>query len=467
MLEIYSQRVDNTSKKDKETRDGYYQPSQWTDKTHPGRAVPDIPGMQCSGNTNKACIAAPWIKTLGSLGVTEEGAGSTPLCFCRESPREEEKQWCSVLEGTPSSLAGAGGCQGGPGGSGPRISLVKKKSELGLKGPLKGHFKKEIREAVVKAIKEAMDQGLTQAKACNTVGLSPRKFRRWANPKPLYPRKAWNRILPEERNAIIDTAWDEKFLGKPLSHLYVYGHESRRYCVSLSTLYNVLSKEKVVRPKIVRKGHQRHIDAHQLLEEGFYLVCYDATRFVTDANVGVWAIPVLLLPYRYLLYIGHTLHSVRSSDLINTVEYACNSIPESMASNLLAYSDRGGAMKSHRTKDYFIKNLNLPVYFGRPHTPDDEAWIEAFIKTLKYHREAPSHFPQVADVADWLNRFPSIYNQEPHSSLGYVTPAQALAGLKEVILNRRKQNLYEAKEARLAAYRATKSYLPEVVEIAK
>lgn len=465
MLEIYNQRVDNTPEKDKETRNGYYQPTQWTDKAHPGRAVPDIPGMQCSGNTNKTCIAAPRTESLGPISVTEEGAGGAPLYFCRESPREEEEQRRSSLEGAPSGFARAGGCQGCSGSCGPRVSLVKKKSELGLKGPLKGHFKKEVRETVVKAIKEAIEQGLTQTKACNTFGLSPRKFRRWANPKPLSPHKAWNRILPEEREAIIETAWDERFMGKPLSHLYVYGHESRRYCLSLSTIYKVLSEEKVVRPKIVRKGHQRHIDAHQLLEEGFYLVCYDGTRFVTDTNIGVWAIPVLLLPYRYLLYIGHTLHSVRSSDLINTVEYAYNSIPESMTSNLLAYSDRGGAMKSHHTKAYFIKNLNLPVYFGRPHTPDDEAWIEAFIKTLKYHREAPSHFPQVADVADWLNRFPSIYNHEPHSSLGYVAPAQALAGLKEVILSQRKQNLHEARQARLAAYRASKHRLPEVVGV--
>ncbi|MCL0037725.1 integrase core domain-containing protein [Thermodesulfovibrionales bacterium] len=124
-------------------------------------------------------------------------------------------------------------------------------------------------------------------------------------------------------------------------------------------------------------------------------------------------------------------------------------------------------MKSSYTKRYLTKNLNLPVHFGRPHTPDDQAWIEAFIKTLKYHREAPSHFPQVADVIDWFQRFPSIYNHEPHSSLGYVTPAQTLAGLKEVILTQRKQNLYEARQARLAAYRDSENWLPEVISISK
>lgn len=320
---------------------------------------------------------------------------------------------------------------------------------------------------MVKAINEAMEQGMTQKQACETFGISTRKYRRWNNSKPPLERIAWNKILPEEREAIIQTAYKEEFLGKPISHIFVHGHDSRRYFASLSTVYKVLAEEKVVRPKIVRKGYQRYIDAHELLEEGFSLLCYDATRFVTDTNIGVWAIPVLLLPYRYLFHIGHVIHSVSSSDLVNSVEEACSLIPESIASTLLAFSDRGSVMKSSFTKRYLTKNLNLPVHFGRPHTPEDQAWIEAFIKTLKYHREAPSHFPQVADVVDWFQRFPSIYNSEPHSSLSYVTPTQALAGLKEVILSQRKQNLYEARKARLAAYHASKYGSPEVVEVSK
>jgi hypothetical protein len=324
-----------------------------------------------------------------------------------------------------------------------------------------------VKEAVVKAIEESMTQGLSQKQACETFGLSPRKYHRWANPKQHCQRKAWNRILPEERQAILDAAWDERFLGRPVSHLFVWGHESGRFCVCLSSVYRVLAQERLTRPKVIRKNYQPFIDAHDLLDQGFSLLCYDATRFVTDSNVGVWAIPVLILPCRYLLHIGYAVHSVSSSDLVNTLEVASCSIPESVISTLLAYSDRGPAMKASSTKRYLTQRLNLPVHFGRPHTPQDQAWIEAFIKTLKYHRQAPSHFPQVADVADWFGRFPSIYNNEPHSTLGYVTPAQTLAGLREVILCQRKLNLYKARQARLAAYRASKNLSPEVTEVPK
>jgi len=47
-----------------------------------------------------------------------------------------------------------------------RTGLVKKKDELGLKGRLTGHFKPEMRQAVVNVIKKSMTKGMTQEKAC-------------------------------------------------------------------------------------------------------------------------------------------------------------------------------------------------------------------------------------------------------------------------------------------------------------
>jgi transposase InsO family protein len=193
------------------------------------------------------------------------------------------------------------------------------------------------------------------------------------------------------------------------------------------------------------------------MDAGFHLTCLDGTRFVTDANIPVWGIPVLLLPSRYLLHIGYAVHSFCSGDVTDAMQQAAAFIPESIQSLLVSYTDRGSSMKSTTTKNFLKNKLNIPAFFGRPHTPEDQAWIESLIKNLKYHRDVPTHFPQVADAIDWFKRFPTIYNNEPHSSLGYVTPTQALLGHMEVILKQRKQNLNEAKMARRAAFQASKS----------
>lgn len=185
----------------------------------------------------------------------------------------------------------------------------------------------------------------------------------------------------------------------------------------MPTIYRVLNREHLVRKISRPRRKSSYSSAHSLLNEGFSLLCYDATRFVTDTNIAVWAMPVILLPYRYLLHSGYSLSRVSSCDLIRTVDEAYLQIPESVLSNLLAHADRGSAMKSDSIKQHLKNLLGLPVHFGRPHTPDDEPWIEAFIKTLKYHRECPSHFQQVDDGVQWFVRFKDIYNNEPHSSL--------------------------------------------------
>jgi hypothetical protein len=320
---------------------------------------------------------------------------------------------------------------------------------------------------VVNVINKAVSQGLTQKGACGIFGIATRKFRRWANPKPVKPRAAWNKILARERDAIEAAAWTPELIGKPVSHIFVHGHESCKFFASLSTVYRTLKSKNMVEPRKSWHRTTPYISAHSLLDEGFSLLCYDGTQFRTDSGIIVWAIPVMILPQRYLLHIGHALCGVSSGDLTRSVKEAYALLPEHLATKVLAHSDRGSAMKALSTQRVIKELLGAPVHFGRPHTPDDQAWIEAFIKTLKYHRDAPRSFKLVDDILQWLNHIPEIYNNDPHSSLSYVTPLQALSGQKEVILNQRKQNLASARMMRYTAWKTghsvTLQATPEVV----
>jgi len=347
-----------------------------------------------------------------------------------------------------------------------RAILVKKKDELALKGPLNGHFKQEVKKAVVTIINNSITQGLTQKQSCGIFGIHPRKFRRWLNPKPIRPRTAWNKILEHERDAIEDSAWEPELIGKPVSHIFVHGHDSGKFFASFSTVYRTLKAKNMVEPRKHWHRTTPYISAHSLLDEGFSLLCYDGSQFRTDFGIIVWAIPVMILPQRYLLHIGHSLSGVSSNDLTESVKEAYSLLPEHLTTKVVAHSDRGSAMKASSTKRIIKELLGAPVHYGRPHTPDDQAWIEAFIKTLKYHRDAPQSFKLVDDILQWLKRAPDIYNNDPHSSLSYVTPLQALSGQKEVILNQRKQNLAQARMLRYTAWKANHSIvLPAASEV--
>jgi len=305
---------------------------------------------------------------------------------------------------------------------------------------------------VVNIIKETIADGVTQKRACEIFGIVPRKFRRWTVVKPPKPRVAWNKITDDERQAIENAAFKPELLGKPLSHIFVHGHDSESFFTSMSSVYRVLKAKDLVKPFTPRRKTVPYISAHSLMDEGFSLLCYDGTLIRTDYGVDVWAVPVIILPQRYVLHIGHSLRSIQSGDLTRIVQEAYAAIPEHLTSNLLAHCDRGSAMKSSYTTRVIKELLDAPVHFGRPHTPDDQAWIESFIKTLKYHRDTPQSFKLVDDVLAWLKRFPGIYNNDPHSSLSYVTPLQTLSGQKEVILNKRKQNLANARMLRYTAW---------------
>lgn len=222
----------------------------------------------------------------------------------------------------------------------------------------------------------------------------------------------------------------------------------------------------MVEPRKSWHRNTPYVNAHALLEEGFSLLCYDGTEFRTDTGIIAWAIPVMILPQRYLLHIGHAINGVSANDLTQAVKEAYALLPEHLTTKVLAHSDRGSAMKASSTRAVIKELLGAPVHFGRPHTPDDQAWIEAFIRTLKYHRDAPRSFKLVDDILQWLSRFPDIYNNDPHSSLSYVTPLQALSGQKEVILNQRKQNLAAARMLRYNAWKANRfTALPAASEI--
>ena len=440
----------------KEDTIGKYTDKKRQSKTDTGTTVRNLPGMLRPRSARKTDIGAPRIKALGPGCYPQEDQGCCAGSSIRKQNSGTEKINRSV-RATSESTKRTGRDKRCSIGDRARICLAKKKSELGIQGALKGHFSKEVKTAVNNAINEAVSAGMTRTEACDIFCLDTRKFRRWVSPKVHRQRTAWNKILPEEKQAILATAYDETLADKPMSHLMVYGHTSEQFIASISTISRVFKEASIPREVKVRKRSTPYVDAHKLLDNGFSLLCYDGTQFDTDSGIIVWGIPVLLLPQRYLLGVSHSLGSVSSSDLTRAVDEALLSLPHHILDMLVAHSDRGSAMKADNTKEHLHESYGIPTHFGRPHTPDDEGWIEAFIGTMKYHRDCPSRFSQVDDVLQWFNKFPDIYNNDPHSSLNYVTPLQALRGEMEVILENRKQNYIDARNKRLYNYHVNKS----------
>ncbi len=305
---------------------------------------------------------------------------------------------------------------------------------------------------VINGVKE-----LSKGAACETLMLGRRRYYRWLNWEPPLPKLAWNRIMPQEERAIVEAGRDERLVDLRSAGLMVYGHESGKFHCSVSTVQRVLIRNRLQAPYIVptRKRPVKP-DVRSLMSEPKKVFSYDATDFYLTSRLRVVVIPILDLGSRKFIHFGVRIVSFTQRNVMDIWDEALQQ-EEIDTTQLTALSDRGSQMKGSRTKAHLIGKWDIRLEFARPYTPDDNAWIETFIKYMKYHPACPDDFNTVQDVIDWVAKFFRLYNDHPHSALGYVRPNDEYAGLGDAIRTQRKKNLLVARKARLGYYHSQKT----------
>ncbi|MGH3094750.1 MAG: transposase [Streptosporangiales bacterium] len=120
---------------------------------------------------------------------------------------------------------------------------------------------------------------------------------------------------------------------------------------------------------------------------------------------------------------------------------------------LLAVSDNGPQMRSGSTRE-FMAMCAITQHFGRPGTPQDQAWIE----TLNGHLKAEyPHLLTITDPATLRDELAVVrrhYNGvRLHEGIGYVTPDDEHQGRGQAIRKARQAGLEHAHQRRLAWHR--------------
>ena len=227
---------------------------------------------------------------------------------------------------------------------------------------------------MMKSLKE-----LTIQKGCEVLRLKVRRYYRWLDRRPLKPKTAWNKLTPVEEGAILKAAKDESLCDFRAAELMVYGHETKEFYSSVSTIQRVLKRNELQAPyEVPRRKRPKKPDIRHLMSQPRRIFSYDATEFYLTNGLRVIVIPILDMGSRKFIHFGARVASFRQNDVTDIWDEAL--WKEDIDSSLLtALSDRGGQMKGTKTRLHLIGKHNIRLEFARPYTPDDNAWIETFI----------------------------------------------------------------------------------------
>jgi transposase InsO family protein len=269
------------------------------------------------------------------------------------------------------------------------------------------------KQGLLELVDHATGQGFSARWACRTLGLDHARVHTWqarvaaghalddAAPGPV-AGEALHALLDWEKDAVVELAraWEQVDLShRKLAHR---GSRLDKVFVSESTVLRVLTAAGIRLPGLPKAPPRKKTpwpDWAELVPGVIFI--YDFTHF---KGLKSWcAIAVVDVVSRY--WLSTVFAPEETSVQVETAFIAAleedgkawlledAALAEQLASGeipvnddrvpmLLAISDNGPQMRSDKTAE-FMAIARIAQHFGRPHTPNDQAWIESFFGHLK------------------------------------------------------------------------------------
>jgi len=260
-------------------------------------------------------------------------------------------------------------------------------------------------------------------------------------------RTVANKLTPEERQQVLDTANSSRFQDLPPCKIVPMLADEGEYLASESTFYRILNEEN----QLAHRGKTKPPKNHRPRECVAYGPCqvwtWDITYLPTQVT-GLYFYLYMIIDIFSRKIVGFRVHTEELADhASNLMEQAC--LDEKIVPNqLILHQDNGSPMKAsvfHAT----LQKLGVMPSFSRPSVSDDNPFSEALFKTMKYRPEFPAckRFGTMADAIKWCEWFVDWYNnQHLHSELKFLTPAQRHNGQDAAILASRHNTYLRAKQ---------------------
>ena len=283
--------------------------------------------------------------------------------------------------------------------------------------------------------------------------------------RPSGPKAPWNKLRPQEEQAIL--AWARASPELSPRELALQITDAGAFSVSESTCYRLLKRHGLVKPAEVL-GFAAQKEYYRKTSRPNEMWATDGA-YLKVAGWGYYYLVTVLDDYSRFILAWRLQPDMTAGSLIEVVQEAVEAtgmteVPLRDRTSLL--SDNGPGYLS-RAFDRYLWLLGIRHIVASPYHPQTNGKIERYHRTLKEQVKLVVYeSPPVLEkaVADFLR----YYNHRRyHEGIGNVTPADAYYGRRELILARRKEVTERTLRERRDYHRPAGSERPPEVSIRK
>ncbi|HYC77479.1 MAG TPA: IS3 family transposase [Planctomycetota bacterium] len=290
-----------------------------------------------------------------------------------------------------------------------------------------------------------------------------RRARAPARKRPPPPRA----IPPAVRREVRDLLVSPRFVDDAPPEIYAQLlDEGRRPC-SVRSMYRILAEDGAIKERRAQVVRPAYAKPELLATAPNQVWTWDITKLRGPAKWTYFHLYVVLdLFSRYAVA---WLVADRES-----AAYAVRLVREAVGregvapGELVVHADRGAAMRS-KSLAQLCADLDVRRSFSRPHTSDDNPFIEASFKTMKYQPEFPDRFDSFSAAREFCRSYFGWYNREHrHSGIAFLTPETVYRGRTPEVLAARQATLdrdFDENPIRYANRRPRVAALPAAVYI--
>lgn len=275
-----------------------------------------------------------------------------------------------------------------------------------------------------------------------------------------------NALSDDERDRVLALLRGPAYRDLAVAQVWAMLLDEGVYLCSQSTMHRLLREAGENRDRRRQRTHPAKTKPHLVARGPLEVWSWDITKLPGPAR-GVYYDCYVVIDIFSRYVVAWTVAASEDSEIAKELIADAIARHGIKPGKLTLHADRGTSMTS-KTVAQLLEDLGVTRTHSRPHVSDDNPYIEAHFKTLKYCPAWPGHFETLDDAKTWCEQFFDYYNHiHRHRALGLHTPASVHYDTATEIRAQRSATLdaaYAANPSRFAA-RPTPPKLPVVAWI--